>query len=385
MRPEFGCGIHDYVFESIDAYTLGRIDYEIRVALDRWEPRIDVVDVDFDTSEAERGMLVIDITYSLRAHQPRAQPRLSRSTSSRRGPKSEHPADRARRPALPGPRQRGPHARRPGLPGVDRAQRLGPGNHADRAVRVDDRDARLPAQPRSRTSCSSRCSSCSGSRSPSPCGHDRGALPPLGARGRSGRDPRRRRPRSARCARPATSRSSSRRATTSRSRRRGRWPTSSSEPARPRTSASARAWRARRAPTSWPSSSRRRSATRSTSASTRRSRACCCASTSTARRPAAPAWIRRIRRCASRSPTSSPRASWSEATVLSDLTGGFNYGSGAIELQLPSRHSPSTDRGAAGVLGALPPRRRHALGQEERGLHACARDLRHHGRRRSAP
>ena len=32
---------------------------------------------------------------------------------------------------------------------------------------------------------------------------------------------------------------------------------------------------------------------------------------------------------------------WSEATVLSDLTGGFNYGSGAIELQLPSRHSPS--------------------------------------------
>jgi phage baseplate assembly protein W len=66
MRPEFGCGIHDYVFESIDSYTLGRIDYEIRVALDRWEPRIDIVDVDFDTSEAELGKLVIDITYSLR-------------------------------------------------------------------------------------------------------------------------------------------------------------------------------------------------------------------------------------------------------------------------------------------------------------------------------
>jgi phage baseplate assembly protein W len=67
MRPEFGCGIHDYVFESIDSYTLGRIDYEIRVALDRWEPRIDIVDVDFDTSEAEQGKLVIEITYSLRA------------------------------------------------------------------------------------------------------------------------------------------------------------------------------------------------------------------------------------------------------------------------------------------------------------------------------
>jgi uncharacterized protein len=67
MRPEFGCGIHDYVFESIDSYTLGRIDYEIRVALDRWEPRIDIVDVDFDTTESELGKLVIEISYSLRA------------------------------------------------------------------------------------------------------------------------------------------------------------------------------------------------------------------------------------------------------------------------------------------------------------------------------
>ena len=66
MRPEFGCRIHDYVFESIDSFTLGRIDYEIRVALDRWEPRIDVVDIDFDTSEAELGRLVIEITYALR-------------------------------------------------------------------------------------------------------------------------------------------------------------------------------------------------------------------------------------------------------------------------------------------------------------------------------
>ena len=67
MRPEFGCGIHDYVFESIDSYTLGRIDYEIRVALDRWEPRIDVVDIDFDTTESEVGRLVIEISYRIRA------------------------------------------------------------------------------------------------------------------------------------------------------------------------------------------------------------------------------------------------------------------------------------------------------------------------------
>ena len=44
MRPEFGCGIHNHVFGNIDASTLAKIEYDIRVALDRWEPRIDVVD-----------------------------------------------------------------------------------------------------------------------------------------------------------------------------------------------------------------------------------------------------------------------------------------------------------------------------------------------------
>jgi phage baseplate assembly protein W len=67
MRPEFGCGIHDYVFEAIDAYTIGRLDYEIRVALDRWEPRIDVLDIDFDDEGAGTGRLLIDITFQLRS------------------------------------------------------------------------------------------------------------------------------------------------------------------------------------------------------------------------------------------------------------------------------------------------------------------------------
>ena len=67
MRPEFGCGIHDYVFEAIDAYTIGRLDYEIRVALDRWEPRIEVRSVDFDLTGVDRGELVIAIAYRLRA------------------------------------------------------------------------------------------------------------------------------------------------------------------------------------------------------------------------------------------------------------------------------------------------------------------------------
>jgi phage baseplate assembly protein W len=67
MRPEFGCGIHDYIFETVDAYTIGRLETEIRLALDRWEPRIDVVDISFDTSAADVGQLLIDIGYVIRA------------------------------------------------------------------------------------------------------------------------------------------------------------------------------------------------------------------------------------------------------------------------------------------------------------------------------
>ena len=52
--PEFGCGIHDHIFDTIDASTLGQIEHEIRAALDRWEPRIDVLDVALDLSRRRR-------------------------------------------------------------------------------------------------------------------------------------------------------------------------------------------------------------------------------------------------------------------------------------------------------------------------------------------
>ena len=67
MRPEFGCGVHDFVFDSIDANTIGQMEGEIRDALDHWEPRIEVVDVDFDLDGVDRGELLINIGYRLRA------------------------------------------------------------------------------------------------------------------------------------------------------------------------------------------------------------------------------------------------------------------------------------------------------------------------------
>jgi uncharacterized protein len=66
MRPDFGCALHDYVFAPADATTAGRIAYEVRVSLERWEPRVDVVDVTVDVGPDDASVLYIDISYSLR-------------------------------------------------------------------------------------------------------------------------------------------------------------------------------------------------------------------------------------------------------------------------------------------------------------------------------
>jgi uncharacterized protein len=66
MRPDFGCRIHDFVFAPADASTAGQIAFEVRSALDRWEPRIDVDDVEVTFDGADSGVLYIDITYRIR-------------------------------------------------------------------------------------------------------------------------------------------------------------------------------------------------------------------------------------------------------------------------------------------------------------------------------
>jgi phage baseplate assembly protein W len=66
MRPEFGCGVHDFVFDSIDASTIGKMENAIRDALDHWEPRVVVETVEFDLSDVDEGRLMIDIGYRIR-------------------------------------------------------------------------------------------------------------------------------------------------------------------------------------------------------------------------------------------------------------------------------------------------------------------------------
>lgn len=66
MRPEFGCEIHERVFDSADATTAGKIANDVRSALIRWEPRINVTDVEVTVDAYERTKLYVDVTYEVK-------------------------------------------------------------------------------------------------------------------------------------------------------------------------------------------------------------------------------------------------------------------------------------------------------------------------------
>lgn len=67
MLPDFGCGIHDFVFESMNTSMLDRVNNSVREALTIWEPRIELVDVTVTKDDTEIGRIVINIEYVVRA------------------------------------------------------------------------------------------------------------------------------------------------------------------------------------------------------------------------------------------------------------------------------------------------------------------------------
>ncbi len=68
MVPEFGCGIHDYVFAPNNVNTMATINQEVQKALLRWEPRIDVLDVRTENPPETPNTLLIHVDYRIRAN-----------------------------------------------------------------------------------------------------------------------------------------------------------------------------------------------------------------------------------------------------------------------------------------------------------------------------
>ena len=72
MRPDFGCGLHERVFALNDPATRGSAADDVREALLQWEPRIDVLDVTAGAGGDAGEVLLINITYRVRATDSRA-------------------------------------------------------------------------------------------------------------------------------------------------------------------------------------------------------------------------------------------------------------------------------------------------------------------------
>jgi phage baseplate assembly protein W len=67
MRPDFGCSIHELVFEPNNGTVAGLAAYYVEDALTTWEPRIEVLDVKANPDPEDASRLLIEIDYEIKA------------------------------------------------------------------------------------------------------------------------------------------------------------------------------------------------------------------------------------------------------------------------------------------------------------------------------
>ena len=66
MRPEFGCRVHELIFAPNNASTHGLIIRYVEEALERWEPRVEVQEVEVTTDPNSGAGLLVEIKYQIK-------------------------------------------------------------------------------------------------------------------------------------------------------------------------------------------------------------------------------------------------------------------------------------------------------------------------------
>jgi uncharacterized protein len=66
MRSEFGAGLRTHVFSPVTAATAPLVAHEVKEALIRFEPRIEVLEVKVTDDARNPGALLVDIDYRVR-------------------------------------------------------------------------------------------------------------------------------------------------------------------------------------------------------------------------------------------------------------------------------------------------------------------------------
>lgn len=67
MRPGFGCDLHRLVLAPNNGATRAQAAFEVREALQAWEPRIDLIDVSVHVGGEVGEQLLIDIEFRVRS------------------------------------------------------------------------------------------------------------------------------------------------------------------------------------------------------------------------------------------------------------------------------------------------------------------------------
>lgn len=71
-RPSFGCGIHDFVFATRTARTIGEIQNAVVEAITQWEPRVTLESVNARLHPNDQLGILIDIQYRIRSTNAKA-------------------------------------------------------------------------------------------------------------------------------------------------------------------------------------------------------------------------------------------------------------------------------------------------------------------------
>ncbi|NJC24666.1 GPW/gp25 family protein [Neolewinella antarctica] len=67
MLPAYGIGVADLVFETMDTTTQTEFLDRVRTAILRFEPRVEVLRLNLDTTELASGLLSLEVDYRPRS------------------------------------------------------------------------------------------------------------------------------------------------------------------------------------------------------------------------------------------------------------------------------------------------------------------------------
>jgi Bacteriophage baseplate protein W len=67
MRPSYGCLLHRLIFSPNDDTTAGLAIHYVRQALERWEPRIDILRIDAQRNDDDPARLDVSLQYRVKA------------------------------------------------------------------------------------------------------------------------------------------------------------------------------------------------------------------------------------------------------------------------------------------------------------------------------